>query len=371
MDDPHISKPFRFPNGATIRNRLVKSAMAEGYMIPDLLPNDSYIRNYSRWARPGVFLVNNPAVSYEAQLERLRSFTTANGSKIIGQLCHLGRVVLILPGPGWCSKKNIAPSPLRMPIGEGLPNRGLAALLFGTPREMTRADIEDVVDKFARAAKTMADAGFDGVELYGAHGFLLSQFLSRTDDYGGSAINRTRFVTQVIKALNSTDYQTDQSAPALQEVNQQFAAIAVVGVDFLEVSGGTYADPRMARGPPKATRTQAREAFFLNFAKTLRASFPDVPLMATGGLCSRGGMEEVVAGGGADLVGIGRASILSPLLPVDVVLNRDVKDTDARVAILKSKVPWYLNFGPAMADKQGRRIGPGTRADHIEGQMQD
>ncbi|KXJ96285.1 hypothetical protein Micbo1qcDRAFT_181511 [Microdochium bolleyi] len=343
-------------------------------MTSDLLPNDSYIKNYSRWAKggwgmlitgnymvdpnglsgPGVFLVNNPAVTHEAQLERLRSFTTAaraNGSKIIGQLCHPGRAALILPGPGWCSKRNIAPSPLRMPIGEGLANRGLAALLFGTPREMTRADIEDVVDKFARAAKTMADAGFDGVELHGAHGYLLSQFLSVIKAV--KTVVPAGFIVGI--KLNSTDYQTDRSGLAvkaghamdaekqLQEVIQQSAAIAAAEVDFLEVSGGTYADPRMARGPPKSTRTQNRETFFLNSAETLRASFPDVPLMVTGGLCSRGGMEEVVAGGG--VVGVGRASIINPILPIDVVLNRDVKDTDARVAILKSKVPCATNGG--------------------------
>ncbi|KAH7014162.1 NADH:flavin oxidoreductase/NADH oxidase [Microdochium trichocladiopsis] len=399
METLHINKPFTFPNGSTIRNRLVKSAMAEGYMEPDCLPGDGLITNYSRWAQggwgmlitgnymidpkgmsfPGMLLVNNDTVSREVQVAKLKAFASAaraNGTKIIAQLCHPGRAGILIPGRGG---KNIAPSPIRISFGDGFIARALAALMTGTPREMTREDIDNIVGKFASAARLMAEAGFDGVELHGAHGYLISQFLSaesnqRTDEYGGSALDRTKFAVQVIEAvkaavpdgfivgikLNSVDYQTDRSAQAtkeghvmntekqLQECVDQFGAIAAAGVDYVNVSGGTMENPRMANGPPKSTRTKAREAFFLSFAESFRASFPDVPLMVTGGFHSRTGMEEAVAGGGTDLVGIGRGACACPSLPSDVVLNPEVADSEARVVLKKYPVPWWLSWGPQM-----------------------
>ncbi|KXJ87588.1 hypothetical protein Micbo1qcDRAFT_216093 [Microdochium bolleyi] len=407
-----IGTPFTLPNGVTVKNRLVKAAMAEPYFTKDSLPHDQYNTNYATWAHggwgmvitgnwyvdskgcggPGGVLLDNPSVPREVQVAKIAAFARAAAgvdgqTKVLVQLCHAGRQGIVGSGTRGLCEPGMAPSAVPQSVGSDIISRGLARLFFGgAPREMTHADIDAVVDKFASAAKLVADAGCHGVELHGAHGYLISQFLSaeanrRTDEYGGSALARARFAVRVVQAvravvpadfvvgikLNSVDYQTDiirkggdgaedevedaakvDRERQLQGCIEQFAAIAAAGVDFVEVSGGSMADPQMSVGPPKSERTKAREAFFLSFAETFRASFPDVPLMVTGGFRSRSGMEEAVAGGGTDLVGIGRAAVVSPALPRDVVLNPDVPDPEARVDVPKYLPPWYLNWGPRL-----------------------
>jgi len=94
----------------------------------------------------------------------------------------------------------------------------------------------------------------------------------------------------------------------------------------------------------KSARSQAREAFFLDFAAAIRSQFPDVPLIVTGGFRTRTGMEVAVASGACDMVGIGRPAVLNPLLPHTIVFNPEVKDEDAKLYVKKLKVPWLLKF---------------------------
>lgn len=103
----------------------------------------------------------------------------------------------------------------------------------------------------------------------------------------------------------------------------------------------------------KSERTKAREAFFFEFAQAIRAHLPHLPLMVTGGFRSRRGMEEAVAGPGAgcDMVGIARPAVVNPALPANVVLNREVRDDDARLYTQKAPVPWLL-----------KKIAPGVGA---------
>ncbi|KKY26679.1 putative fmn binding [Diplodia seriata] len=202
--------------------------------------------------------------------------------------------------------------------------------------------------------------------------FLTAKSNQRTDRYGGSARNRARIVVEVVEAirkatpagfcvgvkLNSTDRQT---AEALRDSIEQIEAIAEAGIDFLEISGGSYEDPRMMADandddveadPPSdqsKPRTAVREAFFLDFARSIRSHFPSLTLMVTGGFRTRLGMEAAVAGtttGGADdvdsacdLVGIGRPAVLQPSAPRDVILNPEVADDDARLREEKVEVP--------------------------------
>jgi 2,4-dienoyl-CoA reductase-like NADH-dependent reductase (Old Yellow Enzyme family) len=272
----------------------------------------------------------------------------------------------------------MAPSAIPLVVGQGWLAHLLQLLAFPTPREMTAEDIVTVKGQFARAARIVAEAGFDGIELHGAHGYLISQFLSassnrRTDDYGGSPARRARFVVEVIKAvreatksyegfcvgikLNSVDHQKEDVGEFLEQVRMVIEA----GVDFIEVSGGSYEDPQvsivlfcvlscvwgvwshrlmrawqMYRGPSgpaapeqKSDRTKAREAFFLEFAQVIRKEFPDVPLMVTGGFSTRVGMEKAVADGGCDLVGLARPAVLNPSLPNNIVFNSELKDQNA------------------------------------------
>ncbi|KAJ2967109.1 hypothetical protein NQ176_g9828 [Zarea fungicola] len=202
----------------------------------------------------------------------------------------------------------------------------MAAIVFGTPREMIRDEISSVVAAFADAARLSAEAGFAGVEIHAAHGYLLSQFLSessnqRSDEYGGSPKNRARIVVQVIHAirsvtpkgfcvgikLNSADGQSQRE---LAHRIEQLQDITAAGVDFIEISGGTYSQPTFVMAGPeksaKSASTLAREAFFLDFALAIRSHFPGVPLILTGGFRTRAGMEAALREGACDIVGIGR-----------------------------------------------------------------
>jgi 2,4-dienoyl-CoA reductase-like NADH-dependent reductase (Old Yellow Enzyme family) len=147
-------------------------------------------------------------------------------------------------------------------MGDGFLPRLLGSIIFGTPKEMTAADIDDVVQRFAQTAKLAADTGFSGVELHAAHGYLLAQFLSakvnkRTDEYGGTPAKRAKLVVDIIQAtravvpkefavgikLNSVDHQAEAE---LKDCIEQLQQIVDAGVDFVEISGGTYEDPQVS-----------------------------------------------------------------------------------------------------------------------------
>ncbi|KAI3394348.1 hypothetical protein diail_2900 [Diaporthe ilicicola] len=379
-----ISQPITLPSGLVLPNRLVKAAMAENMAgsATDYLPDDAMKRSYSVWADAGwgMILTGNVQVDKKhlgqprdtsiiedeaKQLESWRAWARATKgpegkTPAIVQINHPGRQSPAGAGTRGFFAKSIAPSAVPLVLGPGLLARLASAVVMGTPREMTVAEIEEVVSQFARAARLSADAGFDGVELHAAHGYLLAQFLSpksnrRTDAYGGTPAKSAKIVADIIRAvravtpegftigikLNSVDHQSES---ALKDCIEQLQVIREAGIDFLEVSGGTYEDPLMITGgkdvEEKSDRTKAREAFFLEFAKAIRHKFIDLPLIVTGGFRTRQGMEAAVAEGGCDMVGLGRPAVMNPRLPINLVFNKEVKDEDARLYLKKVPVPW-------------------------------
>jgi 2,4-dienoyl-CoA reductase-like NADH-dependent reductase (Old Yellow Enzyme family) len=248
-------------------------------------------------------------------------------------------------------------------LGPGLLDKFIASTLFGTPKEMTVDDIEEVVHQFGFAAKTIHEAGFKGIELHAAHGYLLSQFLmpssnARTDAYGGTAEKRAKIVVDVIREvrrqvpasfcvglkLNSADVG---GAESLDDSLAQVGLIAAEQIDFIEISGGSYENPRMATGDdPKAARTAKREAFFLDYAKAVRARYPNLILMVTGGFRSREGMKAALESNACDLIGIGRPAAVYPHWPKDVILNDEVKDEDAKAELALVKPGWLASKIP-------------------------
>jgi 2,4-dienoyl-CoA reductase-like NADH-dependent reductase (Old Yellow Enzyme family) len=216
------------------------------------------------------------------------------------------------------------------------PSEGPAVALaggFGRPRALREDEIESILDAFAAAAKTSVEAGFDGVQIHAAHGYLVSQFLSplvnrRTDRWGGSLENRARFLLEAVRRvravigasrtiavkLNSSDFQKGGFAP--EECREVACMLDAEGIDLLELSGGNYESPALlgidARGVKRSTAE--REAYFLEYATMVRGSVR-VPVMLTGGMRSRGAMERAIESGAIDVVGLARPLCLEPDLP--------------------------------------------------------
>lgn len=195
---------------------------------------------------------------------------------------------------------------------------------------MTEEDIEGVIAGFARCAKVLVNAGFTGVQLHAAHGYLLSQFLSprsnqREDQWGGSLENRARVLLSCVARvraavgpavpisvkLNSADFQ--RGGFDFNESLQVAKWLEEASVDLIEISGGTYEQPRLlnlegmepVQEQSVAASTRAREAYFVDFAEAMRKEI-GIPLMVTGGLRRLEAMTAALETGCADMIGIGR-----------------------------------------------------------------
>ncbi|MGB3333624.1 MAG: NADH:flavin oxidoreductase/NADH oxidase family protein [Mycobacterium sp.] len=381
---PTIFTALRLANGSVIENRLVKAAMEENMAVTGQLPDESLFRLYRRWGQGGAGLIitgnvmvhaealTGPAglvLDAQAPLEPFRQWAvaaTSGGSRMWMQINHPGRQVMAnMPGVAW------GPSAVRVDIGRN--SKRLAQ-----PVEMTAEQISTTVARFAETARRAEQAGFDGVEIHAAHGYLLSQFLSplsnrRTDQWGGTLANRARLLLDIVCAvrssvsnaftvavkLNSADFQrggfdADDAATVIQ-------LLAPLGVDVVELSGGSYESPAMT-GQAADERTRAREAYFLTLAEELAASSP-LPLMLTGGIVRRSVADEVLAGG-IDLVGMGTALAIDPDLPnkwrggADAAVELKpvrIKDKAIASAVGMARVRYQLR-----RLSKGRRTRPGV-----------
>ncbi|CCC11906.1 hypothetical protein SMACR_05119 [Sordaria macrospora] len=414
ISDLKLAQPLTLPNGLVLPNRLIKAAMAEQLGFGNHLPNPELNAVYATWARGdwGMILTGNvqvdplhkgdahdiapghPGTTPEQTLTAFRAWADAallksdgvDGKKesktpVVIQINHPGRQSPMGAGTRGFLEKAVAPSAVPLVLGEGLVPRLASKLLFGTPRELTVPEIKDIVKKFGATVRITAEAGFQGVEIHAAHGYLLAQFLSkktnkRTDEYGGSAEKRARIVGEIIEecrrqvkeALGEDSEEARKTGNAeetdtTEEVLRQIELFEQWGVDFVEVSGGSYEDPQMANGPKpeikqKSERTKAREAFFLEFAKIIRTKFPQLPLMVTGGFRTRQGMEAALASDDCDMIGIGRPAIINPSLPANLILNPEVPDADARLFDKKVEPHWiFEKLGMKSVVGAGAEIG--------------
>ncbi|KAK1779876.1 hypothetical protein QBC45DRAFT_324949 [Copromyces sp. CBS 386.78] len=427
--DLKLAQPLTLPNGLVLPNRLIKAAMAEQLGFGNHLPNPELNAVYATWARGdwGMILTGNvqvdhaykgdardispghPGTTPEQTLTAFKAWADAallknegddettkkSKTPVVIQINHPGRQSPMGAGTRGLWEKAVAPSAVPLVLGEGLVPRLASRLLFGTPRELSKTEIRDIVQKFGATARLTAEAGFQGVEIHAAHGYLLAQFLSkktnkRGDEYGGSAEGRARIVGEIIEEcrrqvreavgseeearrfvvgikLNSADWQTGrgggnaEETDSTEEVLKQIELFEKWGVDFVEVSGGSYEDPQMANGPQikqKSERTKAREAFFLEFAKIIRTKFPQLPLMVTGGFRTRQGMEAALASDDCDMIGIGRPAIINPSLPANLILNPEVPDADARLFDKKVEPHWiFEKLGMKSIVGAGAEIG--------------
>lgn len=330
-----VFNPFSLPNGQTVKNRMVKAAMEENMAVVGQLPGTALFNLYRHWATGGVGMIitgnvmvdklamTGPGgVALEADTDLAPFETWANIIKqedamAIMQINHPGRQVQKALGG-----KTLAPSSVAIDIGR---HSGLFAL----PDAMTSEQISDVKTRFVTTAKQAQKAGFDGVEVHAAHGYLLSQFLSpltnkREDCWGGNLGNRARLLVNIVSEVRAqcgSDFVIMVKLNAADFLRGGFTEADAVDVakmleaskvDVLEVSGGSYESPAM-QGKAADERTLAREAYFLEFAKQIGEA-TSIPMMTTGGI-KRLPVAESVLDGGCELLGMASAMATTPDLP--------------------------------------------------------
>ncbi|WP_347453772.1 NADH:flavin oxidoreductase/NADH oxidase family protein [Acinetobacter thermotolerans] len=330
------------------KNRIIKGAMSEALANDAGQLNDAHLKLYEAWAKGGLgcAITGNVMVDFRAKnepgvvvveterdLDKLKAWAGVGKRHDMVQLIQLSH-----PGrqcPKGLNKETVAPS--AVPFSPAL------AVSFGTPRELREDEILDIIQRFANSAAICEKAGFEGVQLHGAHGYLISQFLSpltnkRRDQWGGSIENRTRFLLEIYKAvraatsenfiisvkLNSADFQ--RGGITEEDVIYVFKAIDAAGIDLIEVSGGTYEAPAMAgaKAERRKASTIAREAYFLDFSEKIRKQV-NCHMMVTGGFRTAAGMNAALDSGACDFVGIARPFAVETDLGQKLVAGQDVR----------------------------------------------
>jgi len=341
-----LDRSLSLPSGGSLKNRIAKAAMTEGLADPGNRATARLAALYRRWGeggagllvtgnvmvdrryleRPGNVAIDGP--QSEEQIAALKAWAGAArdaGADIWMQISHAGRQT-----PKIVATEPVAPSAVDLDLPGGT---------FATPRALTGAEIEEVIERFVHAASIAKQTGFTGVQIHAAHGYLISAFLSplvnrREDEWGGPLENRARLLMRVVREvrarlgsgyavsvkLNSSDFQKGGFAP--EDSLRVTEWLNEAGVDLLEISGGSYEQPAMMdiegmEARHEETRretTREREAYFLIYAEEMRR-VAQMPLMVTGGFRSRAGMEDALSGGACDVCGIARPLCVDPDLP--------------------------------------------------------
>jgi 2,4-dienoyl-CoA reductase-like NADH-dependent reductase (Old Yellow Enzyme family) len=336
-----LGSSYALKNGQEIKNRLFKSAMSEQLGTREHNPTAGLATLYQRWAEGGIGLAitgnimidrgalgepKNVVLDEKSDLTPFKAWADAgqkNGAAIWAQLNHPGKQI-----PNFIVAVPVAPSAIAL-------TRGLEKG-FNKPRALTEAEILVIIQKFATSAKLAKEAGFTGVQIHGAHGYLVSQFLSprhnqRDDQWGGSLENRMRFVLAIYSAireqvgkdfaiaikLNSADFM--KGGFTEEDSMKVVKTLSDVGIDLIEISGGTYENPSMMGSDAKKSTVQ-REAYFLDYAEKVRA-LVDTPLVVTGGFRSSKAMQAALDSGATDFIGVARTTAVDPDFPNKLIGN--------------------------------------------------
>ena len=353
-----ITDKLDLPCGVEIKNRICKGAMTEGLADAQNRATSHHVNLYDRWSSggAGILLTGNVQVDHRflerpgnvviegqqtnEQLSRLISYAeagTKNDTHLWMQISHAGRQT-----PASVAETPVAPSEvqLQMPGAQ-----------FGKPRALSHEEILDIIQKFAHCANIAQDTGFTGVQIHGAHGYLISEFLSpdinlREDEWGGTLEKRAKFLIETVRSvrksvgvnfpvslkLNSADFQ--KGGFSHEDAIQVATWLNEEGLDLLEISGGTYEQPHlvgidMGLNPERAEKrresTIAREAYFLDYAKDIRTIF-NGPLMVTGGFRSTKGMNNALNENACDVIGIARPFCIDPDI-ANKLLSNNVSET--------------------------------------------
>ncbi|TNF05568.1 MAG: NADH:flavin oxidoreductase/NADH oxidase family protein [Deltaproteobacteria bacterium] len=382
-----ISKTLELPCGVVLPNRLAKSAMSENMALSGHIPGEEFRTLYERWGRGGTGLcitgnvmvdsrhlgeANNVVIEEQiANLEGLVNWAQAQESSnmhIWVQLNHPGKQT-----PKFLTVEPVAPSAIALnpPLDR----------MFNTPRALGENEIEDLIKRWGYAARIVKEAGFKGVQIHGAHGYLVSQFLSphhnqRSDKWGGSPENRMRFVVEVYKSMrdnvgsdfpigikmNSADFS--KGGFSHEEAIEVARTLSDLGIDLIEISGGSYEKPVMT-GVKIKESTKKREAYFLEYAKDIKAVIK-CPLMVTGGFRTAEFMNQALLDGELDLVGLGRPLCINPdfskqLLAGEPVVSQ-VHPLTSGVKVLDKIFPLEIIWYTRQIQKMGKGEEPNPHA---------
>ncbi len=318
--------------GLTLKNRLIMVPLYLGYASEGGLISEPLLEHYRIMAKSGVAMVvvENATVDYPVGsgsnrtlradiddnldgLKHLAATIKQEGVLACLQINHAGRFA-------YATREPLAPS---------------AVETFGRlPRALEKAEIERIIEKYAKAAARAKTAGFDMVELHGGTGYLLAQFLSprtnkRTDEYGGGLENRRRFALEVLARVRAAvgsfpvgyRFLADEWLPdGLQlEESQQFAhSLAQADIAYLSVMGGTYESFAL----PEIVKRSKQEGYMLDLAAGIRTKV-DVPVIAAGRLATGSFADRAIAEGKTDLIGLARVLWADPQWPIKVQEGRE------------------------------------------------
>eukprot|EP01100_Stratorugosa_tubuloviscum_P006336 TRINITY_DN273_c2_g3_i1.p1 TRINITY_DN273_c2_g3~~TRINITY_DN273_c2_g3_i1.p1 ORF type:complete len:435 (+),score=179.51 TRINITY_DN273_c2_g3_i1:89-1393(+) len=381
-----INSPLTLKCGITLPNRICKAAMTENFANPiTSLPNEKHFTLYSRWSQSGAAILItgnimvdrryleapcNVVIDYNSKITEFRKLadvTKSTNTLLIVQLSHAGR-----QSPISVTWQPIAPSPVRL-------NLKYVSALYRPPREMTNEEIEDVINRFVFAAKFCEEAGFNGVEIHAAHGYLLSQFLSpltnrRNDKWGGSAENRRRLLLEIVKRVrkecnskfivsvkvNSADFQRggfteEESMDVIRELDK-------LSIDFIEISGGTYENPVLLNQNVRSS-TLEREAFFIEFAEKIRKQLPNLTLLLTGGFRTLDGMNVALSKRVIDIIGIARPLCLELELPKQFMQQTKKEALSYRITLHPSLQIFEVGLCNLWHQRQMYRIATNQQPD--------
>ncbi len=379
--------PLTLASGITMPNRISKAAMEENMAEYGQIPGRDLVNLYQHWAdgQLGMIITGNVMVAPDAMTgpggvylgketlsdpdvrQRFEDWSAAGksgGAALYMQISHPGRQVYAAMGTDVVSA-----SATRLNM------EGPAAKMFTDARALTGDEVEAMVTRFGDTAEAAEQAGFDGVQIHSAHGYLVAQFLSpltnlRDDKWGGSLENRARFLLEIVRAvkartgknfgvgvkLNSADFQKggydeNDAKQVVQWLNKE-------GIDFVELSGGSYESAAMAGAAEQdnPSSTLLREIYFIEFAKIIQ-EVADMPLMVTGGITKRSTAETALESGAVEIVGIARALGFNPHIAKDWEAGQNL-DIEMNLSTSKNKTIRVLS-GMAMTKANLYRMGAG------------
>ena len=380
-----LDQPRTLPSGLVLPNRIAKAAMTENLADADNQPTARLEQLYRTWADggAGLLLTGNLGVD-RRYLERSRNVVAdalVDSTRLAAYAASTGDVPVLaqLNHPGRQTNRFLAWTPVAPSTGPAVSMLGA----FGRPRALEDDEVDAIVDRFVAAAVRCRDAGFDGVQVHAAHGYLLAQFLSpatnrRADRWGGDVARRAHALLEVVRRtraatgngftiavkLNSSDFLrgglTEDDAAAVARMLDE------VGIDLLEVSGGTYeSGALLGLAEGQAATGTDREAYFAGFAARI-ADQVTAPIMLTGGIRSRGAMDALLGSGVVDVIGLARPLAMAPDLPARLLDGRTdtIELPDHRVPgplELAGESEWYEAQLARLAD--GR--DPDPELDHL------